>query len=72
MVCIANDYVVLITDAGRELTERLNEEIRRALAPATGRLDPEQRAQLTQLLEPLLSPPLPAVPRPERPARGTA
>ncbi|MFE6934840.1 MarR family winged helix-turn-helix transcriptional regulator [Streptomyces sp. NPDC057699] len=64
--------VVLITDAGRELTERLNEEIRRVLAPATGRLDPGQRTQLTQLLEPLLSPPLPAVPRPERPARGTA
>ncbi|MGW4229533.1 MarR family winged helix-turn-helix transcriptional regulator [Streptomyces sp. NPDC004980] len=61
--------VVLITDAGRDLTQRLYEECKAALAPATGRLDPEQREQLAQLLEPLLSPPLSATPRPERPVR---
>ncbi|THA70010.1 MarR family transcriptional regulator [Streptomyces sp. A0958] len=55
--------IVLITDAGRELTERLNEEVRDALAPATGRLEPHQRHQLAQLLEPVLSPPLPPAPR---------
>ncbi|MEU1472830.1 MarR family transcriptional regulator [Streptomyces sp. NPDC005761] len=63
--------VVLITDAGRELTQRMYEEGMEALAPATDRLDPERRQQLAQLLEPLLSPPLSATPRPERPARGT-
>ncbi|MEU9064001.1 MarR family transcriptional regulator [Streptomyces sp. NPDC048430] len=63
--------VVLITDEGRDLTQRLYEEARDALAPATGRLDPGQREQLAQLLEPLLSPPLPATPRPERPVPGT-
>jgi DNA-binding MarR family transcriptional regulator len=62
--------VVLITDAGRDLTHRLYEEARDALAPATGRLDPERREQLAQLLEPLLAPPLSATPRPERPVRG--
>ncbi|MFJ6852129.1 MarR family winged helix-turn-helix transcriptional regulator [Streptomyces sp. NPDC091271] len=63
--------VVLITDEGRDLTQRLYEEAREALAPATGRLDPEQREQLARLLEPLLSPPLAATPRPERPVPGT-
>lgn len=63
--------VVLITDAGRDLTQSMYEEGRKALAPATGRLGPEQREQLAQLLEPLLSPPLSAAPRPERPVRGT-
>ncbi|MCZ4124766.1 MarR family winged helix-turn-helix transcriptional regulator [Streptomyces sp. H39-S7] len=63
--------IVLITDAGRDLTQRLDEEIRYALAPATDRLDPQQREQLAQLLEPLLSPPLSATPRPHRPVRGT-
>jgi DNA-binding MarR family transcriptional regulator len=62
--------LVLITDAGRDLTHRLFEEAKDALAPATGRLDPKQREQLAQLLEPLLSPPLPATPRPDRPVRG--
>ncbi|MGW4895401.1 MarR family winged helix-turn-helix transcriptional regulator [Kitasatospora sp. NPDC004240] len=56
--------VVLITDAGRDLTQRLYEEVRDALAPATGRLDAQQRRQLAHLLEPVLSPPLPAAPRP--------
>ncbi|MFJ8862498.1 MarR family winged helix-turn-helix transcriptional regulator [Streptomyces sp. NPDC102451] len=55
---------VLITDAGRELTERLNQEIRDTLAPATGRLDPAQRQQLAQLLEPVLTPALQLAPRP--------
>ncbi|MEU8705581.1 MarR family transcriptional regulator [Streptomyces sp. NPDC048565] len=55
---------VLITDAGRELTARLNQEIRETLAPATGRLDPAQRQQLAQLLEPVLTPALPLAPRP--------
>ncbi|MEV6213011.1 MarR family transcriptional regulator [Kitasatospora sp. NPDC051914] len=56
--------VVLITDAGRDLTQRLYEEVREALAPATGRLDAQQRQQLAHLLEPVLTPPLPAAPRP--------
>ncbi|WP_406145280.1 MarR family winged helix-turn-helix transcriptional regulator [Streptomyces sp. NBC_01012] len=55
---------VLITDAGRELTARLNQEIREALAPATGRLDPAQRQQLARLIEPVLTPALPVAPRP--------
>lgn len=50
---------VLITDAGRELTERMYQEARTALAPATGRLDEQQRLQLAQLLQPVLTPPLP-------------
>ncbi|MFD8686093.1 MarR family winged helix-turn-helix transcriptional regulator [Streptomyces sp. NPDC059651] len=64
--------VVLITDEGRALIQRLYEEGKAVLAPATGRLDAEQRDQLAQLLEPLLSPPLPAAPRPERTVRGTS
>ncbi|MET7648617.1 MarR family transcriptional regulator [Streptomyces sp. NPDC005426] len=55
--------VVLITDAGRALNERMYEEVREALAPATGRLEPLQRRQLAQLLEPVLTPPLPLTPR---------
>ncbi|WP_327708050.1 MarR family transcriptional regulator [Streptomyces sp. NBC_00464] len=62
--------VVLITDEGRALAQRLYEEGKALLAPATGRLGPEQREQLAQLLEPLLSPPLSAPARPERPVRG--
>ncbi|WP_326739789.1 MarR family winged helix-turn-helix transcriptional regulator [Streptomyces sp. NBC_01022] len=62
--------VVLITDEGRALVQCLYEEGKALLAPATGRLDPEQREQLAQLLEPLLSPPLSAPARPERPVRG--
>ncbi|MEU1369855.1 MarR family transcriptional regulator [Streptomyces sp. NPDC005803] len=55
--------VDLITDAGRALNERMYEEVREALAPATGRLEPLQRRQLAQLLEPVLTPPLPLTPR---------
>ncbi|MEV3997484.1 MarR family transcriptional regulator [Streptomyces halstedii] len=58
---------VLITDAGRELTERLYGEVRAALAPATGRLDEQQRRLLAELLEPVLTPPLPLTQRPAAP-----
>ncbi|MFI2642008.1 MarR family winged helix-turn-helix transcriptional regulator [Streptomyces sp. NPDC018610] len=54
---------VFLTPAGLELTQRLDGEIRDALAPATGRLDPRQRRQLAQLLEPVVTPPLPATRR---------
>ena len=45
---------VFITAAGLELTQRLYDEVRRVLEPATGRLDPQQRDQLLRLLEPVL------------------
>lgn len=48
---------VFITPAGHDLDERLREEIRQALAPATGRLDPEQRDHLVRLLELVLAQP---------------
>jgi MarR family transcriptional regulator, lower aerobic nicotinate degradation pathway regulator len=51
---------VFITDAGLELTRRLQEEGRHALAPATGRLNPEQHDQLIDLLEIVLTPPVTA------------
>lgn len=54
---------VFITPAGLELTRRLYGEVQDALAPATGRLDPQQRRQLAQLLEPVLTPPLPVTRR---------
>lgn len=54
---------VFLTPAGLELTRRLDGEIRDALAPATGRLDPQQRRQLAQLLEPVVTPPLPVTRR---------
>jgi DNA-binding MarR family transcriptional regulator len=47
---------VFLTEAGAELTRRLDDEIRRALAPVLGRLRPEQRGQLVELLTPLLTP----------------
>jgi DNA-binding MarR family transcriptional regulator len=47
---------VFLTPAGHELTQRLYDEIRRALAPELGRLRSEQRTQLLGLLEPLLNP----------------
>ncbi|MGC5341497.1 MarR family winged helix-turn-helix transcriptional regulator [Streptomyces sp. DT24] len=55
---------VLITDAGRELTGRLYQEVQDTLAPATSRLDAPQRRQLAQLLETVVTPPLPFTPRP--------
>ncbi|SDQ60526.1 MarR family winged helix-turn-helix transcriptional regulator [Thermostaphylospora chromogena] len=48
---------VFATPAGLELARRLREEFRRALAPSTERLTPEQRDQLTRLLECLLDEP---------------
>ncbi|SHN39188.1 MarR family winged helix-turn-helix transcriptional regulator [Cryptosporangium aurantiacum] len=47
---------VFMTPAGLELTERVEDAVRRALAPATGRLAPPERDQLTQLLELVLLP----------------
>jgi DNA-binding MarR family transcriptional regulator len=54
---------VFMTPAGLELGERIRDEIRRALAPATDRLDAGRRDQLIELLEPLITPPLPVTPR---------
>ena len=42
---------VFITPAGHELAERLQEEIRSALAPFTNRLEPNDRRLLTHLLD---------------------
>jgi DNA-binding MarR family transcriptional regulator len=49
---------VYLTPAGHELNQRLDDEIRRDLAPLVDRVAPQHRVELTQLLEPLLSPPL--------------
>jgi DNA-binding MarR family transcriptional regulator len=46
---------VFITPAGLDLADRVQAEIQRDLAPATGRLDPRQRAQLAGLLELVLA-----------------
>ncbi|WP_031161322.1 MarR family winged helix-turn-helix transcriptional regulator [Streptosporangium roseum] len=42
---------VYMTPAGLELAKRVEDEVRRALAPMTGRLDPDQLDQLVKLLE---------------------
>ncbi|ACZ87331.1 MarR family winged helix-turn-helix transcriptional regulator [Streptosporangium roseum] len=42
---------VYMTPAGLELAKRVEDEVRRALAPMTGRPDPEQLDQLVKLLE---------------------
>lgn len=42
---------VFMTPAGMELDGRMVDELRRTLAPATGRLDPQQQAQLVELLD---------------------
>ncbi|UJW30329.1 MarR family transcriptional regulator [Saccharothrix sp. AJ9571] len=42
---------VFITPAGSELAERLQEEVRSALAPFTDRLEPDDRQLLTRLLD---------------------
>ncbi|MDP4511498.1 hypothetical protein [Nonomuraea turcica] len=39
------------TPAGLELARRVEDDIRRALAPATRRLDPEQLDRLVKLLD---------------------
>ncbi|MEV0146474.1 MULTISPECIES: MarR family transcriptional regulator [unclassified Nonomuraea] len=41
---------VYLAPAGLELAQRVEDDIRRALAPATGRLDPEQLDRLVSLL----------------------
>ncbi|NUP01148.1 MAG: MarR family transcriptional regulator [Nonomuraea sp.] len=48
---------VYITPAGLELTERVEDEVRRALEPKTGHLDPGQLDQLAHLLELFLTRP---------------
>ncbi|MET9068318.1 MarR family winged helix-turn-helix transcriptional regulator [Streptosporangium sandarakinum] len=48
---------VYVTPAGLELTRRMEEEVRRALAPMTGRLDPERLDRLGELLEVILTRP---------------
>ncbi|MGV9328011.1 MarR family winged helix-turn-helix transcriptional regulator [Streptosporangium sandarakinum] len=48
---------VYVTPAGLELTRRMEEEVRRALAPMTGRLDPERLGRLGELLEVILTRP---------------
>jgi DNA-binding MarR family transcriptional regulator len=46
---------VYMTAAGRELAERVHDQVRRALAPTTDRLDADQRRAVTRLLERMLS-----------------
>ncbi|MBC6463768.1 MarR family transcriptional regulator [Actinomadura sp. HBU206391] len=45
---------VFMTAAGLELAERVHAQVRRALAPTTGRLDAKERRTLTRLLERML------------------
>lgn len=45
---------VFMTPAGLELAERVHAEVRRALLPATDRLDDGERQALTELLERIL------------------
>lgn len=60
---------VYMTPAGLELAKRVEDDIRRALAPATGRLDPEQLDRLVNLLDIVSarSPRTRAVPAPTAP-----
>ncbi|MGW0808138.1 MarR family winged helix-turn-helix transcriptional regulator [Nonomuraea sp. NPDC002799] len=46
---------VYMTPAGLELAQRVEDDIRRALAPATGRLDQEQFGRLVALLDVVLA-----------------
>ncbi|MFI6517915.1 MarR family winged helix-turn-helix transcriptional regulator [Spirillospora sp. NPDC050679] len=48
---------VYMTPAGLELAARVEDDIRRALAPATGRLAPEQHDRLVGLLDVVLTRP---------------
>lgn len=48
---------VFLTPAGLELAEQMYGEVRRALAPVTNRLDPQDRDQLVQLLHAVLRSP---------------
>jgi DNA-binding MarR family transcriptional regulator len=47
---------VFMTAAGLELAERVHADVRRALAPATSRLDEEESRTLTRILERMLGP----------------
>jgi DNA-binding MarR family transcriptional regulator len=47
---------VFLTPVGREVAEQVYGEVRRALAPATERLDPHDRDQLIRLLHATLHP----------------
>ena len=48
---------VFMTTEGRELAERVHDQVRRALAPTTSRLDADQRRAVTRLLEQMLQAP---------------
>jgi DNA-binding MarR family transcriptional regulator len=50
---------VFLTQAGLELAEQVYDEVRRALAPAADRLDPQERDQLVQLLHAVMHSPSP-------------
>jgi DNA-binding MarR family transcriptional regulator len=50
---------VFLTPAGLELAEQVYGEVRNALAPATDRLDPQERDQLVQLLHAFMHRPSP-------------
>jgi DNA-binding MarR family transcriptional regulator len=64
---------VYMTAEGSELAERVHEEIRRALAPMTDRLDAAQRDAVTRLLERMMAPPAGTDPAgARRPDRGAA
>jgi DNA-binding MarR family transcriptional regulator len=52
----ARAVIVAMTPAGHELAERLQADVRRALAAGTGRLDARERQSLTRLLEKMLGP----------------
>ncbi|NUW30314.1 MarR family transcriptional regulator [Nonomuraea sp. SMC257] len=62
---------VYMTPAGLELAQRVEDDIRRALAPATDRLDPEQLDRLVSLLDTVFarSSRTDAVPQVTRPLR---
>lgn len=47
---------VFMTDAGRELAERVQNDVHLILAPMTGRLEPQQQRLLTQALQIALAP----------------
>jgi DNA-binding MarR family transcriptional regulator len=50
---------VFLTQAGLELAEQVYDEVRRALAPAADRIDPQERDQLVQLLHAVMYSPSP-------------
>jgi DNA-binding MarR family transcriptional regulator len=50
---------VFLTPAGLELAEQVYDEVRRALEPATDRLDPQEQDRLVQLLHAVMHSPSP-------------